>query len=84
MTGSLGSVGVAGWIAQIAFWVLIVLGIVYGDLSKKAAGMFVALWLVGYVGIPHIGWWAGSLVMSWVAVLDIALVFVVFKGDVRV
>ena len=79
-----GSIGVAVWIAQIAFWVLIAMGIAYGDLSTKAAAAFVAFWLVGYLGIPRIGWWAGSLVLSWVAVLDIALVFTVFKGDVRV
>jgi hypothetical protein len=84
MNGSVGSVGVAGWIAQICFWVLIGLGIAYGDVRKKTAAGFVALWLLGCFGIPRIAWWAGSLVISWVAALDIALVFIVFKGDVRV
>lgn len=84
MNGTAGSVGIAGWIAQVAFWVLVTFGIAHGDLSRRAAAVFVSLWLVGYLGIPHVGWWAASLVMSWVAVLDIALVFIVFKGDVSV
>ena len=79
----MGSQGVAAWIAQIAFWVLIVLGASYGDLSKKWASMFVAFWLAGYLGLPRISWWTGSFVTSYVAALDVVLVFVVFKGDVR-
>ena len=59
MNGSVGSVGVAAWIAQVAFWVLIVLGIGYGDLSKTAAIPFVLSSFTGYLGIHRILWWAG-------------------------
>ena len=62
----IGSQAVAAWIAQFAFWVLLIIGMSYGELSKKWA-MFSGLFLTSYV-----------------AVLDIALVFIVFKGDVRI
>jgi uncharacterized membrane protein YGL010W len=78
------SAAVGAWIAQIAFWVLIALAIGSDALSKKAAAVFVVCWLAGYIGLPRISWWTGSFVTSWVAVLDIALVFIVFKGDVKI
>lgn len=80
----IGSAAVGAWIAQLAFWVLIVQAIGSGALSKKAAAGFMACWLGGYIGLPRISWWTGPLVTSWVAVLDIVLVFIVFKGDVRI
>jgi hypothetical protein len=80
----IGTPLLAAWIAQIAFWVLVVLGIFYGSLSKKGAAAFVACWVVGYITLPRIAWWTGAFLTSWVAVLDIVLVFIVFKGDVRV
>jgi hypothetical protein len=58
-SGAIGSV-----VAQLAFWILLVVGVLSGQLSKVA-------------------WWASSLVSSWIAILDIVLVFMVFKGDVR-
>jgi hypothetical protein len=45
--------------------------------------VLVALYLAGNVALPRIAWWTGPLVASWVAVLDIVLVFIVFSGDVR-
>jgi hypothetical protein len=78
----IGSQAVGAWIAQLAFWVLLALGIGYGALSKRVAAIFVAVWLAGYIGLPRISWWTGPFVTSWVAVLDIVLVFIVFKGDV--
>ena len=80
----IGSPILGAWIAQLAFWVLIALGIGHGALSKKAAAILVAFWLAGYVGVPRISWWTWPLVTPYVAVLDIVLVFIVFKGDVRV
>ena len=46
------------------------------------AGTFLVLWLIGFLGLPHVPYGAG-LITSFVAVLDVALVFIVFKGDVR-
>jgi hypothetical protein len=78
-----GSPLVGGVVAQLAFWVLLTLGIMNGALSRRRAAVFVSLWLAGYLALPWIGWWTAPLVSSWVAVLDIALVFMLYKGDVR-
>jgi hypothetical protein len=78
-----GAQGIAAWIAQIAFWVLLVLGISSGELRKKSAAIVVGLWLAGSLGLPGIAWWTSPLVMPFVAILDIVLVFIVFKGDVK-
>jgi len=77
-SGAIGSV-----IAQLAFWILLVVGVLFGHLSEVKAAVFVVLWLVGSFGLPRVAWWASSLVTSWIAILDIVLVFMVFKGDVR-
>jgi hypothetical protein len=58
-SGAIGSV-----VAQLAFWVLLVVGVLFGQLKRARAAVFV-------------------LVTSWIAILDIVLVFMVFKGDVR-
>jgi len=71
-------------VAHLAFWVLLALGLVSGEFGKGRAAAFVGFWVVGFVGIPRIAWWTASLVTSWVAVLDIVLVFFVLKGDVRI
>jgi hypothetical protein len=72
------------WIAQCAFWVLLALGISREALRGKGVGLFVVPWVVGCVGVPRIAWWTGSMLASYVAILDIVLVFIVFKGDVRI
>jgi hypothetical protein len=79
----MGSAGIAAVVAQLAFWILLVLGIVGGQLSRTKVVLFVVFWLFGSLGLPRLAWWASSLVISWIAVLDIVLVFIVCKGDVR-
>jgi len=71
------------FIAQVAFWILLGVGAMDGALSIKRATGFIALWALGFIALPRITWWSSGFVTPWVAVLDIALVFVVFKGDVR-
>ena len=78
----MGSTAVAGWIAHIAFWALLLLGTTSGELRARLAVAFLIVWLMGFLGLPHVPYGAG-LVTSFVAVLDVALVFIVFKGDVR-
>lgn len=80
----IGAPVVGAVVAHLAFWVLLALGLAYGDLGKGRAAAMIGLWIVGYAGLPRISWWTAPLVTSWVAVLDIVLVFTVFKGDVRV
>ena len=75
-----GSPAVATWIAQIVFWALIGVGVLTDSLGVRASSMFVALWLFGFAVISRV---AGLFLGPYMAVLDIALVLVVFKGDVR-
>jgi hypothetical protein len=74
---------VAAWIAQFAFWVLLALGVFYGELSRRSTVTFVVLWAAGYFGLPRLWTYGGLAVPPYIAVLDIALVWIVFKGDVR-
>ena len=74
----------AEWIAEAAFVVLLALGAVSGELHRARLVVFVVLWLVGYFGLPILAPHGGSFVASYVAILDIALVFIIFKGDVRI
>jgi hypothetical protein len=67
-------------IAHIFFWVFLLIGA--SDMGGRGVAIYVGLWLIGYV----VTYWvpSGGLVfLSYVALLDIALVFHVFKGDVR-
>ena len=79
----ISSGSVAAWVAQVAFWVILSLGIVFGDLKRSPTLIFLALWAVGFFALPRISPYSGLLVTPYVAVLDIVLVFLVFRGDVR-
>ena len=77
----IGSQAAGAWIAQLVFWAVIGLGVFTDSLNKKVAAVFVALWIAGYFGLPRISW--GLFITPYVAVVDIVLVFLVFKGDIR-
>ena len=80
----MGSIAVAAYIAYWAFWVLLVYGLAVGELTVKRVALFLMLWIVGRFALAYIPWEpAHALFSSYVATLDIALVFVIFKGDVR-
>jgi hypothetical protein len=79
-----GSPAVAAWIAHLVFWALLVYGFVVRELHRKWLVVFLLLWLGGLVGLPYAPYEpARAMFSSFVAVLDIALVFMIFKGDVR-
>ena len=78
----MGSPVVAAWIAHVAFWVLIAVGWMSDDLSTRATMTVLALWLIAYISLPLLPYGA-ALFPSFVAVLDIGLVFTIFKGDVH-
>jgi len=81
---SMGSPVIAGWIAQFAFWALVAYGWVVGELTARRAAIFIGLWSLGLVGLPYVRYEpVHAMFSSLVAVLDIALVFTIFKGDVR-
>ena len=76
----IGSPQVGWWIAHVAFWVLI--GLAARDSRWRTIGVFIVLWIAGYIASGQVA--ALSLFfMSYVAVLDIALVFIVLRRDIR-
>ena len=78
-----GSAGVAAWIAQVIFWALILVGTVSGELGLKRSAIFLVFWLAGYFGLRFVSF--GDLYFtSYVSVLDVVLVFIIFEGDVRI
>jgi hypothetical protein len=80
----MGSAGVAAWIAHMAFLGLLLYGWALGELGLKRITITLLLWLVGRVVLPYVPYEpAHAMFSSFVAVLDIALVFMIFKGDVR-
>lgn len=68
-------------VAVWGFWLLLVAGWIVDELHAKATAIFIALWIVGFAGLRSLS--LGVYFLSYVAVLDIALVLVVFKGDVK-
>ena len=77
-----GSAGIAALFAHAAFWALVACGLWMGELRLRGTSIFLLLWLAGYIGVSYIPNGA-ALFVPFVAALDIALVFAVFKGDVR-
>ena len=76
----IGSPLVGWWIAHSAFWVL--LGLAAKDRRWPLIGIFGVLWAIGYIATRQIAA-LNLFFMSYVAVLDIALVFIVLKRDIR-
>jgi hypothetical protein len=74
--------GIGALIAHVAFWVLLVYGWFWEELGAKGIIAFVILWIAGYVGLQLIPQ-GPDMFFSWVALLDVALVFIIFKGDIR-
>jgi hypothetical protein len=74
--------GLAALIAHVSFWVLLPYGWFFEEIGPPGLVVFLALWLAGYFGLPLIPF-AALVFPSWVAILDVALVFIIFKGDVR-
>jgi hypothetical protein len=69
-----------GILAHVAFWVLALFGV--AEIGLRRVAVFVILWGIGYA--VSRSFTVGSLLFtSYVAVLDVVLVLLVFKGDVR-
>jgi len=75
------SAGLAAWIAHITFAVVLFLG--WDELGLSRV-VFVLLWLAGFAA-QHVitSGPAPALFAPFVALLDVVLVFTVFKGDVK-
>ncbi len=78
------SSAIAALVAHVAFWALLAYGLVSGELTWRRAGIFFCLWLAGRVGLALAPPPLRDMFTSFVAILDIVLVFIVFKGDVRI
>jgi hypothetical protein len=78
----MGSAGIAAWIAHLGFWTLLPYGWWWDELQGRSVTGFLLLWSAGWFGLPFLPYGA-SLLSPYVAVLDILLVFIIFKGDVH-
>jgi hypothetical protein len=76
------SAGLAAWIAHLVFWLLLLFGWMWDDLGARGIAAFVLLWIAGFWGLQYFPL-GPDMFFSYVAVLDVVLVFLVFKGDVR-
>jgi len=72
----------AALVAHVGFWLLLAYGWFWDEIGPRGIAVFVMLWLAGMFGLRVVPY-GGGLFPSFVAVLDIALVFLIFKGDVR-
>ncbi|MGH9311405.1 MAG: hypothetical protein ACRD1U_18650 [Vicinamibacterales bacterium] len=78
------SSAIAAWIAHVTFWLLLAYGLAVEEINAKRAGVFVALWIAALVALRAVPYEpARTMFPSLVAVLDIVLVFMIFKGDIR-
>ena len=72
--------GFLGFVAHLAIWVVLLVGA--REQGWRRTAFFTGLWVAGYVGSSQLRG-GGFLFDSYVAVLDIVLVLLVFKGDLR-
>ena len=76
----IGSPLVGWWIAHVTFWVLLALAV--RAARWRTVGVFTVLWVAGYIATGQIAA-LGLFFMSFVAILDIALVLIVLQRDIR-
>lgn len=76
----IGSPLVGWWIAHVAFWVLI--GLAARDRRWRTIGFVLTLWIAGYVTSSQVAA-LDLFFVPYVASLDIVLVFIVLRRDIR-
>lgn len=76
------SAGIAALIAHVGFWTLLAYGWFWDELGLRAMAVFLGLWVGGFFGLRLVPL-GPDMFFSFVALLDIALVFVIFHGDVH-
>ena len=75
-----GAPVIGAFIAWWGFWALLVVGWMAGELDARRTALFIGLWVAGRVVSGYVQY---ELFAPYLAVLDIALVFLIFKGDVK-
>ena len=76
------SAGIAALIAHVTFWVLLAYGWFWEDLGARGITVFLILWGAGLAAVRMTPY-GDAIFPSFVALLDIVLVFIIFRGDVR-
>jgi len=79
-----GSPEIGLWIAVIAFPTLLILGYISEELKPKWVAAFAVLGVAAWIGLPRFPPSGGYLVGPVLGVLDIVLVLMVFKRDIRI
>lgn len=75
--------GVASAIAKLAFLGLLIAGIVSGELRTTRLAIFLAVGGLAWFALPYLPRGA-DFVTPALAIIDVALVFAIYKGDVRI
>lgn len=79
-----GTPAVTGFLAQAIVWALLGYGVLSGELRPHRAVAFVVAWAAARVMIPRLLFDPfGMFGSSYVAILDVALVLMIFRGDIR-
>ena len=79
----MGSVGFAAWIAKLAFIALLAWGYATGEPRRRTLAMCAIVGAAIWILLPQTR--TGSLLVTpALAIVDIALVCLVFKRDVRI
>jgi hypothetical protein len=81
--GTVGSFGLTPWVAHPVFVALVVIGSISGEISRAGTALLVSLWLIGFIVFPRVLTMGDVWFPTVVAILDVILVFVVFKEDIR-
>ena len=72
-----------GILAAGLFWVLLAYGWWQAELTKRTIAVFVVLWAAGMAGFPYLPIGRGAFV-GFVALMDVVLILMVFKKDIRI
>jgi hypothetical protein len=78
----MGSAAVGAWIAYLTFIALIAVGVASGELGVRGLLVTLLVCVLARVGLGYVPN-GDALFPSAVAVVDVALVLVIVKGDVR-
>jgi hypothetical protein len=68
-------------VAVWGFWALLVVGWWADELRPTGIALFILLWVIGFAGLRSLS--LAGFFLPYVALLDVMLVLIVFKGDVK-
>jgi Na+-driven multidrug efflux pump len=77
----MGSAAIGGLLAHAAFWILLVRGYFSDEIGVRGCAIALVLWAIGLFVLPRVPY--APPFSTYIAIVDIGLVFAIFKGDVR-